>query len=428
MSPWRYGVVYDWDMKLNMNDEQLQTLEQIKQFIDSSQAIEFKGINTKEKYQWIEEVLRRFKYQRLKRRGKGVLRRYIEKVTGYSRSQVARLVGRYQVSGKLMVTEYHRHRFPQKYVGKEVGLLAMTDELHGWLSGPATKKILEREYEVYGHAQFENISRISVAQIYNLRSSECYRGKRYTHTKPVLSRIGERAKPEPQGRPGHIRIDTVHQGDNNRQKGVYHINAVDEVTQWEIVASVERIAESNLAPLLENLLNQFPFQVVGFHSDNGSEYVNRIVAGLLNKLLIRFTRSRPRRPNDNGLVESKNGSVIRKNLGYTHIPQSCANLLNVYHRENLNPYINFHRPCFFPVLVIDHKGKVKKKYPYEKIQTPYEKLKSLPGAQSYLRPGITLEKLDAVASQMSDNKFAERMVKARSNLLKQTDRLISSVP
>ena len=166
--------------------------------------------------------------------------------------------------------------------------------------------------------------------------------------------------------------------------------------------------------------------MVGFHSDNGSEYVNQIVAGLLNKLLIRFTRSRPRRPNDNGLVESKNCSVIRKNLGYTHIPQSCASLLNVYHREHLNPCINYHRPCFFPVAVTDHKGKVKKTYPYEKIKTPYEKLKSLPGAQSYLRPGITLEKLDAIAGQMSDNKFAERMVKARSTLLKQTDRFTSS--
>jgi transposase InsO family protein len=426
MSPWRYGVVYDWNMRLNMNDEQLQTLEQVQQFMDSSQSIEFNGINTQEKYQWVEEVLRKFKYQRLRRSGKGILRRYIEKVTGYSRSQVARLVGRYQKSGRLRITEYHRHRFPQKYSEKEVGLLAMTDELHGWLSGPATKKILERESEVYGYAQFKNISRISVAQIYNLRHSKRYRGKRYTHTKPVVSRIGERVKPESRGQPGHIRIDTVHQGDLERQKGVYHINTVDEVTQWEIVGSVERIAESNLAPLLESLLIQFPFQVVGFHSDNGSEYVNRIVAGLLNKLLIRFTRSRPRRPNDNGLVESKNCSVIRKNLGYTHIPQSCAALLNVYHREILNPYVNFHRPCFFPLAVIDHKGKIKQTYPYEKINTPYEKLKSLPGAQSYLRPGMTFEKLDAIACQMSDNKFAERMVKARSNLFKQTDRFTSS--
>ena len=409
-------------MQLIMDDKEIRTLEQVKQFVVSSQGIEFNGLNLKEKYQWTEEVLRKFKYQWLKRKGKGILRRYLEKVTGYSRAQVARLVGRYQEAGRLRVTEYHRHRFPEKYTMAEVALLAKTDELHGWLSGPATKKILEREYELYGHAQFENISGISVAQIYNLRHSKRYRVKRYIHTKPVVSRIGERVKPEPLGCPGHIRVDTVHQGDHDRQKGVYHVNAVDEVTQWEIVASVSRIAEYDLEPLLESMLNQFPFRIKGFHSDNGGEYVNRTVAELLNKLLIRFTKSRPRRPDDNGLVESKNGSVIRKNLGYAHIPQSCASLLNVYHRENLNPYINYHRPCFFPVAVIDHKGKVKHTYPYEKIKTPYEKLKSLPQVETYLRPGITLKTLDAIANQMSDNQFAERMVKARYNLYKQTNR------
>ena len=405
-----------------MDDKELRTLEQVKQFVDSSEGIEFSGLNVKEKYIWTEEVLKKFKYQWLKRNGKGILRRYIRKVTGYSRSQVTRLVGRYQESGRLRVTEYHRHHFPEKYTMAEVALLAKTDELHGWLSGPATKRILEREFEIYGHAQFENISRISVAQIYNLRHSKRYRVKRYIHTKPVVSRIGERTKPEPHGNPGYIRVDTVHQGDHDHQKGVYHINAVDEVTQWEIVASVSRITEYDLESLLESMLNQFPFRIKGFHSDNGGEYVNRTVAELLNKLLIRFTRSRPRRPDDNGLVESKNGSVIRKNLGYAHIPQGCASLLNVYHRDNLNPYINFHRPCFFPVAVIDHKGKVKNTYPYEKIKTPYEKLKSLPQVETYLRPGISLETLDAIANQMSDNQCAERMVKARYNLYKQTNR------
>jgi len=406
-----------------MDDKQLRTLEQVEQFVASSHGIEFNGLTLREKYRWTEEVLKKFKYQRLKKAGKGIIRQYIEKVTGYSRSQVNRLVWRYQQSGKIKPTEYRRHRFPQKYTLAEVALLAMTDELHGWLSGPATKKILEREYRVYGNLQFENLSGISVAQIYNLRRSKGYHGKRFTHTQPVVSRIGERARPEPQGQPGHIRIDTVHQGDQEHQKGVYHINAVDEVTQWEIVASVSRIAEYDLEPLLESILNQFPFQVRGFHSDNGSEYVNRIVARLLNRLLIRFTRSRPRRPNDNGLVESKNGAVIRKNLGYTHIPQSCADLLNTYHQDNLNPYINFHRPCFFPQVIIDQKGKMKKKYPYEKIKTPYEQLKSLPQVETYLRPGITLDKLEAMANQMSDNEFAERMVKARSKLFKQTNRL-----
>jgi len=288
---------------------------------------------------------------------------------------------------------------------------------------------MEREYEVYGHAEFGNISRISVAHLYNLRRSNIYRGmtRRFTRTKPVVSRIGERAKPDPKGQPGHIRIDTLHQGDINGQKRIYHINAVDEVAQWEIVASVERISEAYLVPVLENMLVQFPFVIRGFHSDNGSEFVNHIVARLLNKLLIRFTRSRPRHSDDNGLVETENGAVVRKNLGYAYIPQACAELLNEYHKDYLNPYLNFHRPCFFPVSVVDHRGKIKKTYPYEKVRTPYERLKSLPQAESYLRPSVTLKKLETITNQMSDNQFAERMVYARSNLFQQILRFANRV-
>jgi len=412
-----------------MSDGQLQTVEQIRQFLEGSEGVEFKGLTAKEKYYLIEEVLIRFRYHRLKRDEKGVVRRYIQKVTGYSRSQVSRLITEYKRTGRLSRTEYKRHRFPRKYTPSEVGLLAKTDELHGWLSGPATKKIMEREYEVYGHAEFRNISRISIAHLYNLRRSNTYRGmtRRFTKTKPAASKIGERAKPYPKGQPGYIRIDTVHQGDINGYKGVYHINTVDEVTQWEIVASVERISETYLVPVLESMLAHFPFVIRGFHSDNGSEFVNHIVARLLNKLLVRFTKSRPRHPDDNGLVETKNGSVLRKNLGYAYIPQACAELLNGYHKDYLNPYLNFHRPCFFPVSVVDHRGKIKKTYPYEKVRTPYERLKSLPQAESYLRPCVTLEKLETIASQMSDNQFAERMVNARSNLFQQISRFANRV-
>jgi len=412
-----------------MNDGQLQTVEQVRQFLEGSEAVEFRGLTAKEKYYWIEEVLIRFRYHRLKRAEKGVIRRYLQKVTGYSRSQVSRLISEYNRTGRLKKTEYRRHRFPRKYTPSEVELLARTDELHGWLSGPATKKIMEREYEVYGHAEFGNISLISVAHLYNLRRSNIYRGiaRRFIKTKPVVSRIGERAKPDSKGQPGYIRVDTVHQGDLNAQKGVYHINAVDEVTQWEIVASVERISEAYLVPVLEIMLVQFPFIIRGFHSDNGSEFVNHIVARLLDKLLIRFTKSRPRHSNDNGLVETKNGSVIRKQLGYAYIPQRCAELINEFNRDFFNPYINFHRPCFFPVSVIDLKGKIKKAYPYKMVRTPYEKLKSLPQAESYLRPGVTFETLDAIANQMSDNQFAERMVKARSNLFQQISRFANRV-
>jgi hypothetical protein len=416
-------------MLLIMNDGQLQTVERVRGFLEGSEAVEFKGLTVKEKYYWVEEVLIRFRYHRLKRAEKGVIRRYVQKVTGYSRSQVSRLIAEYKRTGRLKKTEYRRHRFPRKYTPSEVGLLARTDEWHGHLSGPATKKIMEREYEVYGHAEFGNISRISIAHLYNLRRSNIYRGmtRRYTKTKPVVSRIGERAKPDPKGQPGYIRIDTIHQGDLNGQKGVYHINAVDEITQWEIVASVERISEAYLVPVLESMLLQFPFITRGFHSDNGSEFVNRTAARLLNKMLIRFTKSRPRHSNDNGLVETKNGSVVRKQLGYAYIPQRCAELINEFNRDFFNPYINFHRPCFFPVSVIDPKGKIRKTYPYEMVRTPYERLKSLPQAESCLRPGVTFEKLVTIANQMSDNQFAERMVNARSNLFQQISRFANRV-
>ena len=412
-----------------MNDEKLQMVGQVRKFLEGSEAIEFRGLTAKEKYYWIEEVLIRFKYHLLKRDEKGVIRRYVEKVTGYSRSQVSRLIAEYKRTGRLKKTEYRRHRFPRRYTPSEIELLARTDELHGWLSGPATKKIMEREYEVYGHAEFGNISRISIAHLYNLRRNNTYRNttRRFVKTKPNVSRIGERAKPDPKGQPGYIRIDTIHQGDINGLKGVYHINAVDEITQWEIIASVERISEAYLVSVLEGMLVQFPFIIRGFHSDNGSEFVNHVVAKLLNKLLIHFTKSRPRHTDDNGLVETKNGSVLRKNLGYAHIPQACAESLNQYHDGYLNPYINFHRPCFFPVSVIDHRGRIKKTYPYEEVMTPYERLRNVPRAEGYLRPGVTLEKLGTIANQMSDNQFAERMVNARSKLFQQITRFAKRV-
>jgi len=117
-----------------MNDEQLQTVEQVRQFMEGSEAVEFRGVTAKEKYNWIEEVLIRFSYHRIKRAEKGVIRRYIQKVTGYSRSQVSRLIAEYKRTGRLRRTRYRRHCFPRKYTPSEVGLLARTDELHEWLT------------------------------------------------------------------------------------------------------------------------------------------------------------------------------------------------------------------------------------------------------------------------------------------------------
>ncbi len=190
----------------------------------------------------------------------------------------------------------------------------------------------------------------------------------------------------PEGLPGYLRVDSVHQGDLDKVKDVYHINVVDEVTQFQFVGSVERISERHLLPVLESLLEAFPFRIRGFHSDNGSEYVNYQVAALLEKLRVgEFTKSRPRRSNDNALVESKNGTVVRKQLGYGHIPGRYAQRLDRFNRAVLSPYLNYHRPCYFPSEEIDAKGKLRKRYRRQDILTPYEKLKSVPGAAACLK-------------------------------------------
>ena len=177
--------------------------------------------------------------------------------------------------------------------------------------------------------------------------------------------------------------------------------------------SVERISERFLIPVLGAILETFPFILKGFHADNGSEYINRRVADLLNKLNIEFTKSRPRHSNDNALAESKNGSVIRKHLGYDHIPGHWAAQLNDFHRQHFNPYLNFHRPCLFPVPYIDPKGKLKKRYPYADMDTPYGKLKALPDTHALLKPGVTFEQLDAIALRISDNEAAKQMNEAK---------------
>ncbi len=259
---------------------------------------------------------------------------------------------------------------------------------------------------------FNSFSRIGI------RHSVSYRRQRRV-VKPTRSRpvaIGQRRAPKPNGQPGFVRVDTVHQGDLEGVKGLYHINAVDEVTQYEIVCGVERISERFLVPALEQLLQQFPFVIHGFHSDNGSEYINRYVVRLLNKLLIELTKSCVRHSNDNALVECKNGSIIRKHLGYSHIPQHCAAQVNLFHQNSLNPYVNYHRPCFFPVVKTDAKGKQHKSYPYTSMMTPYDKLKSLPQAERFLKKGLSFHQLDAQAYAISDNEAAKHLKEAKTKL------------
>jgi len=408
-------------MVIDMNDEQLHTLAELQAFLDGTVAVEF-AVAAAARYDFIVRTVRRFGYGRLKRADKAVVLRFLERVSGYSRQQLARLVKR-GGERRPLVKRYRASRtsFARTYTGADVLLLADTDTLHGTLSGLATKKLMERAYRIFGDARYARLATISVAHLYNLRRRAGYQRHRraWSKTRPVTIAIGQRRAPAPNNQPGYLRVDSVCQGDQDGVKGLYHINAVDCVTQFEGVATCERISEAFLIPVLEALLQSFPFVIRGFHSDNGSEYINHQVAKLLNKLLIEEqTKSRSRHSNDNAQAESKNGSIVRKHLGYSHIPQRFAPLVNAFCRDHLNPYVNFHRPCLFAETITDAKGRQRKRYPYQLMMTPYEKLKSLPKAESFLKPGITFAQLDTQATAVSDNDAAQRLNDARVILFK----------
>ncbi len=400
-------------------DDKIKTVFDIKRILDACRDLDFKNTDKENTYKWINGLLKKFCYFSLSKKQKGVLKRYIVKMTGYSDRQVKRLIKRYFIFGEIIINKnIKRNKFKRIYNDDDINLLIKTDNLHNRLNGLATKKIYETEYFVYHKAEFERLSKISIAHIYNIRKTKIYYKKClvYTKTNPKKVNIGERKKPAPEGKPGYIRVDSVHQGDSGKQKGVYYINAIDEVTQWEIVVSTERIAERYLLDALIDLINQFPFEIIEFHSDNGSEYINKQVVTLLNKLLITLTKSRTRQCNDNALVEAKNGAVIRKWMGYAYISQNKAEKINIFLKKHFNIYLNYYRPSIFPEVLISNKNKEVKTYKYKNTMTPFSKLKSVKNYEIFLKENFSIIDTESFLSNYSINEFTERMVKAHKNL------------
>jgi transposase InsO family protein len=407
-----------------MQNAESLSLDQIREFLRSSEPIEFNSGGREERYGWVERVLAAQKYGKLGKRERGLVRAYVRKVTGLSEAQSTRLIRAFLDHGVVRAQPYQRHTFAAKYTVADIALLAEVDRAHGRLSGPATRRILQRAYEQFGEKQYERLAKISVAHLYNLRASARYRNQAavFEPTRSTAAAIGQRRKPDPQGRPGYVRVDTVHQGDSAGAKGVYHINAVDAVTQWQVVGCAEKISEAYLMPVLAAVLAQFPFPIRGFHADNGSEYINHRVAKMLGKLHAEFTKSRACRSQDNALVEGKNGAVIRKLMGYGHIGGEHAAKLQEFYLQHLNPYLNFHRPCGFATVSWDERGRRKRKYKAEDYRTPFEKLQSLAEAERFLKPGLRLPELEKRALAVSDTECARRMSAAKSKLLRQCQR------
>jgi len=432
-----------------MDDSHLQTLTDIKKFLNTYRNLKSSGLSNlkldtlntlglanlsnsdtniagklsttdkTELYNFIVSTLVRFHYfyLNISKKDKTLIRQYLMFVTGYSKSQLTRLIGRYNKEGKLYVRDYKRNNVYRKYSDTDISLLAKTDKLHNFINGVALKHILVTEYKVYKKVEFKNISQISISRIYDFRQNSSVYKKhnvRYTKTKPVVSSIGRREKPSNDSKPGLLRVDSVHGGDMVNikgrviKKGVYYINLVDDFCQFEVVIAVQGISNNFLIPALEKAIQQFPFKITKIHTDNGSEYINKLVANLLNKLHIDLTKSRPRHSSDNGLVESKNGSIIRKWLGYGYIESTNANKINeslVY----LNKYVNYYRPSAFPQekLHKTKKNKIIKSYPHEMYMTPYNKLKSIKNYKTYLKETTNIKKIEKEIQKVSPNQMAK---------------------
>lgn len=401
-----------------MNDDHIISVAQLTELVKHGNSVNFRSSNKNQTYDWIGKTLGKFKYFSESKKNRGTIKKYIIILTGYSEEQVDKLIKRKKDHGKVFLFERTQHTFPKKYEIEDVCLLSEVCLATESPNGKALKQMFCDSYHLYGDNRFERLKQISVSHIYNLQKTNVYQSKllSYTKTKPSRNNIGERRKPEPNGKPGFLRVDSVHQGDLDKQKGVYHINLVDEVTQWEIVGCVEGISEYYLEPLLVELLKQFPFTILNFHSDNGGEYINKVVANLLNKLSIDQTKSRSRKTNDNALVEGKNGAVIRKHMGYVHIPKKHARVINEYYQNHFNPYNCFHRYCAYPTDYVSSKGKIKKKY--ENYMTPCQKLLSLEDVEVYLKDRVTKQSLIQEQMSISHLESAQKLQEEKSKLFK----------
>lgn len=413
-------------MTIIMKNIEIKTVEEIRKFLEGNERVDFEMSSREDKYTFISNTLLCVKYRKLRKKDKGTVKVFLVKVTGYENKQMKRLIKKWKKSG----LRYARRKAVGAsvciYKPADIDLLIKTDILHRTQNGLSTKAVLLRELVTFGHIEYQNISNISVSHIYNVRKNNLrYTSSAamlYTKTRAVSTDIGERMKPMPYGKPGFIRVDSVHQGDRDGEKGVYHINLVDEVTQWELVGCVPQITDEYMEPLLEALLEAFPFVVTNFHSDNGGEYINRVVEKILARLLIKQTKSRSRKSTDNALVEGKNGSVIRKHMGRNFIDKSRAGEINEFYMGYFNVYLNYHRVCLYATDYVDKRGKIRKKY--NQTFVPYERFKSLENSEQYLKKGMTFAMLDEIAYAKSDNDFAEEMKQAKSKLEKLTQKPI----
>lgn len=378
----------------------VETLAAVRELLDRRRASAPQVRARADAYSFIEDTLQAFDYPRLGRDEKGVLRRFLGEMTGLSRAQITRLLRQYRTTGRLADHRGGPTRpFSRRYSSADIELLAEVDALHGALSGPTTRRLCARAYHLFGDRRFERLAGISNGHLYNLRRSPTYRRRRRVTLPPPTCPVatGGRWRPRPFARPGHLRV-VVSRGVVDGFKGMFHLGLVDEATRFQCVVSVERLDAHCLGPVIDSLPGALPFTIRGFHSGDGAEQGKGEVEALLQALLVGRMPQAYRNRSASGRCadDGRAGSRLERLNGFT--------------RQVLSPYLNFHRLRFFPSEYVDVAGRVRKRYGDADVMTPYDRLKSLPGAAGYLTSGVTFEQLDAVATAMNDSEAVHSLV------------------
>ena len=244
-------------MILRLDIERLRTLEEVRDFLAGSEPVDFHFTDRRGAYDFVTRALRRLNYSGLSKVHKGVVRRFVAKVTGWSRAHTTRLIGQYRKTGRIEDRRRGATRpFERRYTAADIRLLAEVDEKLGGVCGPSTRRVMQRQYELFGDRRFERLAGLSNSHLYRVRHSTTYRRRRNPTTKPTQVSIGERRKPHPQGRPGFLpgglgapRRPRWPQGVVRSQP---HVDAVR-------VRAVEAISERFVVPALE-AASRFPLR------------------------------------------------------------------------------------------------------------------------------------------------------------------------
>src|SRR3989338_6841394 len=189
-------------MTIGMNDDNVVSIAQLREFLKLSNSAKFNSADVNESYVWIGRVLLRFRYRRLRKGEKSLVKKYIITMTGYSETQIDRLIHRWKKKkGVIVRHERTQPAFERIYTAGDVALLAEVDNAEGRRNGAAVRKTFSDMYHLYGDVRFERLSKISVSHIYNLRGTRVYtsRSLTYEKTHPTKVDIGIRAKPKPEG-------------------------------------------------------------------------------------------------------------------------------------------------------------------------------------------------------------------------------------